>query len=105
MEGNTLYLFNMMILNKHTFDNYCAWLFDILFELEKKVSLEGYSDYQKRIYGFLSERLLNVWILHNNLKCCPIGVINIEQKQNITQKILTGLKRKILFKKYVTRRD
>ncbi|MCC4381911.1 DUF4422 domain-containing protein [Limosilactobacillus reuteri] len=105
MEGNTLYLFNMMILNKHTFDNYCAWLFDILFELEKKVSLEGYSDYQKRIYGFLSERLLNVWILHNNLKCCPIGVINIEQKQNITQKILTGLKRKILFKKYGTRRD
>lgn len=105
MQGNKLYLYNMMILNKHIFDRYCTWLFDILFELENNVSLLGYSNYEKRIYGFLSERLLNVWILHNNLKCCSVGVINTEQKQNAMQKILTGLKREILFRKYVTGRN
>ncbi|WP_052669320.1 DUF4422 domain-containing protein [Limosilactobacillus mucosae] len=95
----------MMILNKHIFDRYCTWLFDILFELEKNVSVSGYSNYEKRIYGFLSERLLNVWVLHNNLKCCSVGVINTEQQQNAMQKILTGLKREILFRKYVTGRN
>ena len=71
----------------------------INYELESKTNLEGYSDYEKRIYGFIAERLLNVWILHNELNVFNMGVINTEQKQNLTAQILTGSKRSLLFTK------
>ena len=76
-----VYLYNMFISKKEIFDEYYNWLFDILFELEKRVDLTNYSDYDKRIYGFLSERLLNVWLQKNkHLKIKEIPVYNTEQK-------------------------
>ncbi len=68
MEGHTVYITNMIITHKENFDKYCKWLFDILFELEQRIAISNYDDYQKRIFGFMSERLLNVWIANNELK-------------------------------------
>lgn len=79
MNNNKIYFYNMIIARKNVFDNYCEWLFSILFELEKKVDLFGYNDYQKRIYGFLSERLLNVYFDYNNYTVFECGVINTEE--------------------------
>lgn len=87
----------MFITNKINYDSYCKWLFSILFELEKHIDLTGYNEYQKRIYGFLSERLLNVWIKHNKLKLCEVGVLSTERKVSILAKLLTGVKRSLLF--------
>lgn len=64
-NNNYLYSCNMVITKKEIFDKYCKWLFDILFEVEKVVDLSNYDDYNKRLYGFLSERLFNVWMLKN----------------------------------------
>ena len=50
------------MIQKEKMDAYCEWLFDILFEVEKRTDMTGYTEYQKRLYGFLSERLLNVWL-------------------------------------------
>lgn len=75
---NQCSLFNMMFCKAKYFDEYCEWLFSILFELEKKVNLEKLNNYQKRIFGFLSERLLNVWVIHNHLTVKYINVINME---------------------------
>ena len=67
MNGNFYCPFNMIITRKEIFDSYCSWLFNILFELEKKVDIEdGRNNYNKRVYGFLAERLFNVWLLKNN---------------------------------------
>lgn len=54
------YCANMLICKKELFDEYSKWLFDILFEVEKRVNLEGYDNQQARIFGFMSERLLEV---------------------------------------------
>ena len=54
--------YNMFYASKQKSDEYCQRLFDILFEVEKRTDMTGYTDYQKRLYGFLSERLLNVWL-------------------------------------------
>lgn len=77
---NKTVLFNMMFCKREVFDRYCQWLFDILFSLEKQVDLSELNEYQQRLYGFLSERLLNVWIKHNNLKAVNTSVINLESK-------------------------
>lgn len=100
-SGDTLYLYNMMILDKRLFDEYCKWLFDILFSLEKVTSLDGYTDYEKRIYGFVSERLLNVWIKKNGLNTFSVGVINTEQKTNLIFRFLAGWKRYLFFKSQI----
>lgn len=71
-------LFNMLYCRSALFDSYCEWLFDILFKLEIKVDLEKLNEYQKRLYGFLAERLLNVWVIKNQLKIKNISVINTE---------------------------
>lgn len=79
MNRNYISQYNMIICKKDIYDDYCKWLFDILFEAEKHINLEdGYTDYQKRIYGFISERLLNVWVEKNNLKVKNVRVINVE---------------------------
>ncbi len=96
--GNKCTLYNMMIIKKEQYDDYCHWLFSILFELEKKIDLDQYNDYQKRIYGFLAERLLNVWVIHNRLKTCEVGVIPTEEKRSLLIKILTGCKRVLLYR-------
>ena len=61
------YFGNMMVCRKALFDRYCAWLFDILFEVQRRIDTGGYDNYRKRVYGFLSEFLLTVWIAKNGL--------------------------------------
>lgn len=75
--GNRCTLFNMLFCRREVFDSYCGWLFPILFELEKNVDMTGYTNYQRRLFGFLSERLLNVYVAHNNLRVKNTCVLNL----------------------------
>ena len=88
MNGNCYCPFNMIITRKKIFDAYCKWLFDILLELEKNINLhDGRDNYNKRVFGFLSERLFNVWLLKNNkYKVTEQCVFNNEENW-IRQKI------------------
>lgn len=54
--------YNMFILPIDFFMQYADWLFSIIFEFEKTTDLQNYSVYQSRLYGFLAERLLNVYM-------------------------------------------
>jgi len=94
MSSKKLRLYNMFIMPKATSDLYCEWLFNILFEVEKKSDVANYSNYQKRLYGFLSERLFNVWIEKNHINIMEINVFNTE-KENKVNKMLNYAKRKI----------
>ena len=91
MKKKDGYYRNMFIMKKEDFKRYCEWLFDILFELEKITDLTDYNVQEARIYGYISERLLNVWVEKNRLK---IGECEM---QNTEKKILYRIKRK--FKK------
>lgn len=82
MNHNWSYLTNMMITTAEQWDSYCKWLFDILFEVEKRTDLTGYSNEEARIYGYMSERLLSVWILYNDFKVKELRTVNIEEKRN-----------------------
>lgn len=66
--------YNMFITRWEYFDGYSEWLFKVLFELEKRVKLSGYPD-QARLFGYLSERLINIYCIRNRLKVKYIPVI------------------------------
>ena len=53
---------NMFIMKKKIFEDYCKFIFPMLFELEKQVDLTGYDNYQKRQLSFLAERLTSLFI-------------------------------------------
>ena len=62
---------NMLIAKKEIFDDYSAWLFPILLELNKRVG-EVEDKYQNRYPGFVSERLLNYYF---NVKRTDLKVL------------------------------
>lgn len=72
------YDFNMLITRKSIFDDYCEWLFSVLSKFERDMDIINYDDYQKRVVGFLAERLLNVWIVYKKLKVKEIKVIHTD---------------------------
>lgn len=75
MKGNSSYLYNMFYTTSANYHAYCKWLFLILAEVEKHVDMTGYTPYQQRVYGFLSERMLTVWLeQHAELTAVEIPV-------------------------------
>ena len=85
------YYGNMLIAKKGIFDAYAEWLFDILFELEKRIQKDVFlrDSYQQRAYGFLSERLMTVWItLHSELKVREVPCIFVEENKKKWYKYL-----------------
>ena len=94
MNRRRLHILNMFVMKKSLFDEYCKWLFTILFEVEKRVDISSYSVYEARIFGFLSERLFNVWLEKQQLNCKEVPVVFLE-KQNWAKKITKFLIRKI----------
>lgn len=75
LNGKRLYANNMFILKDEYFQEFMSWWFDILFEFERRTDLEKYTGYQQRIFGFLGERLLNVWFMKKKLNCIELPVI------------------------------
>ena len=74
---------NMIITSKEIYDDYTKWLFDILFEVEKITDMSGYSKYNQRVFGFLSERLLNVYFnYHKEYKILYKHIYEIDYKHN-----------------------
>ncbi|MDR0912960.1 MAG: DUF4422 domain-containing protein [Methanobrevibacter sp.] len=71
LKNHILYPCSMFIGRKDLMDNYCNWLFTILFDIEEKVLSLGFVDdfhnhyCDKRILGFIGESIFNVWIHHN----------------------------------------
>lgn len=85
--------FNMFVMKRPLFDDYCTWLFDILFELEKRLDISSYSAYDARVFGFVAERLLDVYIRAKDIPYVELPVLNLES-QHWPTKILRFLKRK-----------
>lgn len=66
--------YNMFITRWELFEEYSEWLFQILFEVEKRCKLSAYP-VQARIFGYMSERLINVFCEYKQLKIKHIPII------------------------------
>lgn len=97
LDNRWCFFFNMMISSKEWFDEYCKWLFSILFEFEKVVDFSEYNDYQKRVFGFISERLLTLYIFHNQYTVFEMGVVETEAAPKLHKRFLIALKRTVMY--------
>lgn len=93
MEKRSGHRFNMFVMKKALLDEYCGWLFDILFELEKQLDISTYSKNDQRVFGFVGERLLDVWIQTKGLTFKELPYVFLEN-QNWLVKGGKFLKRK-----------
>jgi hypothetical protein len=100
MNGNNeLSPFNMFIAKNEFLSDYSTWLFTILEEVEKRISISQ-NPYQERVLGFMAERLLNVYVFHNNLKVnyLPVHFISDKNKtKHLLLNNLTYITNKIIF--------
>ena len=103
MKQRSGYMFNMYIMRKELSDQYCEWLFDILFELEKRMDGSELSAFQGRFYGRVSEIIFNVWLKYqienSNYPVKEIGCVHMEPI-NWWKKGGAFLKAKFLHQKY-----
>ena len=77
---------NIMICKKELFNEYCEWLFDILFDVEKNLQ-ESPFGIAPREMGYISEYLLNVWVRHKHLKIAYKPMLFIERNDFFRDKI------------------
>ena len=100
------YMFNMMVMEKELFSSYCEWLFNILFELRKRLGEDGLTPFHSRYYGRISEIIFNAW-LDEQVKIGKVKIDEIKEiplihmeKINWWKKGTSFLKAKFMGKKY-----
>ncbi len=96
VHNNKVYFGNICIMPKRLYNRYCEWLFDILFEVQKRIDVTGYDGYRKRVFGFLSEFLQMVWIQGNHLRPyeCRIAIIGEKVETGELKRALADFFRK-----------
>lgn len=75
LKGRELYANNMFVMPAEHFSRFMDWWFSVLFEIEKNIPLADYKGYQQRVLGFIAERMLTTWVIHENLKIKELPVI------------------------------
>lgn len=95
MNRTWAHMFNMFVMRRDYFDSYCTWLFDVLQELENRTDISSYNAVEARIYGYISELLLDVWLEANNLTAWEQNVSFLEP-QNWLKKGGLFVKRKFM---------
>lgn len=91
MEGNAYYYGNLLVMPRKLFRDYAEWLFDILFEVEKRIDVDSYDLYNQRVFGFLSEQMVKIWAEKNQLKVYKGTVgITAEKAETVEFKLAMG---------------
>lgn len=90
MRSHSLHAYNMFVMPKPRFDAYMTWLFGILDEAERRIDVSAYDSYNHRLFGFLAERLLNVWVNARKLRVKEYPVYMPDQsawKENLRARV------------------
>lgn len=62
-DAHNGYYTNMYVMKRDLFIEYSDWLFSILSDLEETLYFKNYSQQEKRVFGHISERLFNIFII------------------------------------------
>ena len=84
------YPYNMFVMKKKTFDEYCTFLFAILSECEKLMKPMSYTSSNRRL-GYIAEYLLPVFCMHHHLRIRTEPVVSFlgdkgDRSKNVSKK-------------------
>lgn len=105
-SGDTCYFCNIFVMSAQVFDTYCAWLFPLLDEYDRRAAADAVQD--DRIDGYLAERLFGVFYYQHRSELKTVEVPRVDYdgaagKPSYKRKLLYGLlppgtRRRALFK-------
>lgn len=98
MNRNWAHMFNMFVMKKEYFDKYCEWMFTVLFEVDRRIDISGYTPMETRAVAFLGEFMLDIWNEKNKIPYKEMDVMFME-KQNWVVKVCKFIIRKITLSK------
>lgn len=94
MKRKKAHMFNMFIMKRDAFDSYCNFMFGVLEKVEKQIDISNYSVQEARVYGYISELLMDVWLETNAYKYTEVAWGQLGGKNNVA-KAIALVKRKI----------
>lgn len=112
-SGTVCYFGNICIMKRQIFHDYCAWLFSVLEEFDRRADLSGYSPQELRVNGYLAERLLGVYITmlrkEGNCSVLELPRVHFMGERCFRQRIINllfppGSRRRSLIKTYIHKR-
>lgn len=99
MNHRSAHMFNMFIMKSDKVEEYCSFLFEFLEKLESRVDISDYDAFQARVYGRISEILLDVWLDYKKYPYKEMGFLYMEPV-HWSKKIIKFLKSKFLHQLY-----
>jgi len=94
LKSRSGHYFNMFIASSNVAVPLLDWIFSILNEVEKNINIDEYLGAERRVFGYLSELLFDVYCYKNKLRIRNQKYLFFE-KQNRVKKGLNFLLRKI----------
>lgn len=91
MMGSIFYSGNLVVTKLDILKGYSEWLFNVFAEASENIDVSEYDSYHKRVYGFLSEQLLYVYLLHNKYTYFE-ATVGIAQEKAETRALIDCLK-------------
>lgn len=89
MYGKKMWAYTIFISNREVADMYFKWLFEVCDKLSEEINIKKYDRNSRdpRIFAFIAERLLTVYVLKNHLKVKQYETLYSDRKFPILQSI------------------
>ncbi len=85
LDSHTICFGNMYAMHRDIFSEYMEWLFFVLQETGERIDISGYDTYEKRVFGLLSENLIQIFAMIRGYKLLPAKVAIIAEKSETTE--------------------
>jgi len=79
-KNNKMIGHNMFVMRTDDFIDFCDWVFDILFEVERRIDPRYYNSQMIRVFGYMHELLLHIYIEKNMSKILRSQICFADEK-------------------------
>lgn len=86
MEGKIFYSGNLFVTSLPIMKGYAEWLFSVFAEASEEIDVTAYDAYHRRVYGFLSEQMMYIYMMKHNISFYE-AVVGISEEKEETKRL------------------